>query len=381
VDICQSSSTYQHEFAKGWFQYIVRDKHKILLPKYSEDTTVLVQIDDFPVEYSTSLRELDTLLGHFVIKKKYPDCVDSNIYESRIFQFMFDDFLDLNVYKSIIDSSHNFYLWEMGKENFNLTNTPRINDVNPNWQMPWPHNPDEGYFNKDSIMVDRRYCNLINSKFEGCEEYYCKKKLETVLSKYAFNDYLDTTGTVANLHQGDTLQFNGSDSSYNKFIYNKYIKLIEKEIGPFNIVFGAAVSDSTTDKIYWWHYNIFFKQYYPLKYALYLLADAGLAYKDLPFSLINYNTTIIKNELNKDPINLQLLQNQNEITINFDIQNSGHITINLMNELTQLISVLHNGNLNSGHNQITYNIANLSHGLYFIVLSDGTNTISKKFIK
>ena len=45
--------------------------------------------------------------------------------------------------------------------------------LNPCWTMVYPHDPDHGYYNPDSVLYDSCYCK--RPLIDGCDSIYAKK--------------------------------------------------------------------------------------------------------------------------------------------------------------------------------------------------------------
>jgi hypothetical protein len=378
VDTCQSSSTYQHEFAKGWFQYRVLNEHQIQLPEYPDDTTVIVSINNFPLTFAEGLIQLDSIFGHYIIKKKYPDCSDTNIFASFIYQFKFENYIDVNTYKDSINIRKNIN-W-IDTRQLGLSNQAKINDINPNWKLPWGHDPLHGYVNPDSLMIDSRYYNH-SIPFEHFDDEYYGKTVLPIFVVRSMVEYLNTNSDLANTHIGDTIHFDNLDSNIRRLRIRKSFEYFEKEFGHYTLIFTGK-QDNTDSASGLWLHKLILDHNYPITFVKRLLNEFTGAQIDLSVKLFNYNEpNTVKEDLFKSTFKLNLALDHDNIIINYFLINSNDMRISLFNETGQIITKIFNGFQNSGQNQITYNIANLNHGLYFIILCDGTNTITKKFIK
>jgi hypothetical protein len=107
------------------------------------------------------------------------------------------------------------------------------------------------------------------------------------------------------------------------------------------------------------------------------LLDAGLyKSKDITSNI---------NEPNFSP-DLQFLkvitnpQNSDQITFLFSTEKNNNVELKIFDFIGNIIYSNIFNNLNIGSNQITLDNVNLLSGNYFVVLSDGINIISSKFV-
>ncbi len=66
--------------------------------------------------------------------------------------------------------------------------------------------------------------------------------------------------------------------------------------------------------------------------------------------------------------------------ISFSLKEAGHVKLEIINLLGQVVTILQNGNMNSGKHQLTFNAGNLSGGCYFYRLTAGNNIFTKKMM-
>jgi hypothetical protein len=69
---------------------------------------------------------------------------------------------------------------------------------------------------------------------------------------------------------------------------------------------------------------------------------------------------------------------QNNATVNFELVNSDEVTISVVNTIGQVIVTENLGNLSAGNHNYELNATDLSNGLYFLNITVGNNTVTKK---
>ena len=97
--------------------------------------------------------------------------------------------------------------------------------------------------------------------------------------------------------------------------------------------------------------------------------NISLDIEDIPQKLpINFNLTNFPNPFN------------NSTTIQYEIPSSDYVTINLFNNLGQLIAQLVDGYKKAGNYEVQFNADNLSSGTYILNISTSSRMRSKKIL-
>jgi len=85
----------------------------------------------------------------------------------------------------------------------------------------------------------------------------------------------------------------------------------------------------------------------------------------------------------KNTIGLNLFpnpSNKNYTTLSFDLDHNSIVKVDLLNNLGQKVNEVFNGNLQEGKNNLKIKTSNLSKGFYFVNVSVGNKTSTKKLI-
>jgi hypothetical protein len=364
VDTCQNNN---HELAKTYTKKsisVITVSKIENLPSFSNDTIIYITLNDILPEhdgFKQTLVLLDSIFGHFKIRKKYPECVDSNIFASKILLLEFENYINI---KDCLDSCK-YYVNELVSFYSHLENPPKLNGKGILWKLIYEDNPLKGFVNPDSVMVDTTLENQA-----GLITSYAKQWFTIYLKYYLINyPYLP-------IEEGHIFKLTDVDTN-NFFFYNSMIYM-EKEFGEMEFKLQQAEKDTLGSQFFW----LRFSNYINIEHCKYVLNRnkfflAGTNY--------HQRWKIVWDDILEEPdnkiIDIHKNDNTKNLVINYNLNKSSYCEISLFNSQgKKIIDILKNFQ-NEGNYQITYNCESLSHGLYFIVLSDGTNTISKKFIK
>jgi len=367
VDTCQTSDSYLHYFLKGWITVSLDLYGKLIFPEFSPDTTVYIEYpnqDTSLWRYNITLRQLDSLYGTFIIKKKYPECADSLLFASYLYQIAFNNYID---YMEFRERMSNFYKPLKKAQIFaeyNL-NTPTINGIGPYWTMavknigqPYDVNPDSVYWDKCLMRYYNSDTN--NIRIDSEKDQYAKQ---------CWGYYLKDT--IPYLTKKDTLMLSDLDSAANPSMYD-YFKYLEKEKREIRFTYDQG------DRIGFNKYSRISDRF--------PFADFVVGNIQGYFFYVNH----IRLGTPDDKIDYPSPTNKNIIidnlsvnTINFKYQqtNSNTININIFNSISEKVIDVFSGYLESGEHNYTIDISNLPAGVYFIVLNSGMNRSFCKFIK
>lgn len=110
----------------------------------------------------------------------------------------------------------------------------------------------------------------------------------------------------------------------------------------------------------------------------YIAQWVGGSYVDTcGFSSVGINEVVFNSEL----LNIYPNPSTNQITIEFDLEETKNVSIEIKNILGQTIKTISNNSFIIGKNKIEFDVSVFSRGLYFIQLQSDNKVISKKIIK
>jgi len=368
VDTCQTSENYYSTYVKNWIDVILSSGWKQLFPKYNPDTTLFVDYENLDsnfIMYKRTLKFIDSIYGHFTIRKKYPECVDLELFASDLYRICFDNYINIYQFKHTIDSINTYYKYYAQMSLFNYS-IPKINGINPLWKMiikdigePYDVNPDSVYWNISQMKHDK-----VNE-----DEYY-EDQYQLANQWWEFFTY----DTIPLLSHKDTILINDIDSTVKTYIYD-YYKYIVKERGSLLI---------TQDKNNLLCYRIKYSNYTVTAKPLLPPYNKFIDYTGTRY-LAQYKKGEISNiisypRINNLKIEKETVQN-NHLQFSYYQDNESSLTISIYNTLSEKMIDVYSGTIELGEHSYNVDISTFPAGVYFIVISDGKSTQSKKFIR
>ena len=70
----------------------------------------------------------------------------------------------------------------------------------------------------------------------------------------------------------------------------------------------------------------------------------------------------------------------NNVTLHLNLLKSKFTSVKLFNSTGQQLKVLQQGNMNEGEQELTYDVSDLSQGLYLLIVEQGTSKAAIKFV-
>ena len=238
--------------------------------------------------------------------------------------------------------------------------------------MYYPHEPENGYFNPDSVLYDSCFCK--DRLHEGCDSIYAKQWYEIIFNNkdpYGFTQFpedtiIETTWQNLDSNYVDLRNmFQIAENMFGTFILRKrYPEITDStSLGSRGYLIKFQNYRNIFSVVYYFYYtNLLFDFYY----------KEELTY--IPDLIID------DNELDNIFIKIYPIPCYNSITISFSSDKVFSYDIKIIDNLGYEL-LLENQSIQQGEQSIKINTDKLSEGIYFLLIDFGKNKIVKKIIK
>jgi hypothetical protein len=300
----------------------------------------------------------------------YPDTISSSIFQIR-------KKMDYNGYP--VSGPEILY------ENLGLTFDPskRVN-VAQNNAYYWPQKLVKYYNDWNDTVTVADSVELLS----GTKKYMVRKLSKpTWISKYAAT-VIDSLTNPSSWDYSPYVSVANNMEADPGFTDAGVVNHVDSLIGYVNRIASRTLDNP-------WHYELNFPPKWPLPenlaYSNTTLQSAGtdgFAVGDLnwfPAQKQQWILTDVKSDVSVIPSEFKLEQNYPNpfnptTTIKFSVPKAGNYSLRVFNVLGQEVAKLHNGQLNAGSHEATFNASKLGSGVYFYNLSGNEVNITKKMM-
>ena len=95
-----------------------------------------------------------------------------------------------------------------------------------------------------------------------------------------------------------------------------------------------------------------------------------------PFSIDMNSVSVVENLSNE----FSMYPNPagNIAVVDFNMETGNDVEVSLVNAYGQVVKTFHNGYLGAGSQKVNLDLNNVTNGMYFVTVTEGTSTVTKK---
>lgn len=223
--------------------------------------------------------------------------------------------------------------------------------------------------------------------------YYFSRDSSAVLWQQADSIYLNTNLSAVDIYMprdssigGGTIQgtiLTGNKSAFDLSDIILYAQSLDYNAPPFNFAISKSDGNYSIPFLPFGNYRILAQK---IGYDNVFSTDVTIDQNNTQINGIDilYNITSVGDNV-KIPDKIELYQNypnpfNPSTTIKYSLPIAENIQIRVVNILGQLVSIIKNGYQSAGMHEVVFNGDNLSSGVYFVLLTTGNKTLTKKIM-